>query len=86
LSRLGKSAKSFIVTGRRCAAISATKYSEAELYGSDSGLGERGVDRDRGCGGGAAVEVAVVVEPVPHASKERGIGDGRSARLLVDAV
>jgi hypothetical protein len=46
-------------------------------YGSDSGLGKRGVDRDRGCSGGAVVEVAVVVESVSRASKERRRGIGR---------
>jgi hypothetical protein len=47
-------------------------------YGSDSELGKRGVDWDRGGGGGAVVEVAVVVESVSRASKERGRGIGLS--------
>ena len=66
----------FIVAGRRCAAISATKYSGGGAYGSDSGLGKRGGDRDRGGGGGAVVEMAVVVESVSRASKERELGRG----------
>jgi hypothetical protein len=88
LSRIGNTAKSFIVPWQRCAAISVTKDSGGGAYGSDSGLGKRGVDRDRGGGGGAVVEVAVVVEAVSRAWEERGrgIGDGRSARLLVDAI
>jgi hypothetical protein len=76
LSRMGNIAKSFIVAGWRGAAISATTYSGAELYGSDSGLGKRGVDRDYWCGGDAVVEVAVVVEVVSRAWKERGRGIG----------
>ena len=72
----------FIIAGRRCAAISATKYSGGGAYGSDSGLGKRGGDRDRG--GGAVVEMAVVGESVSRASKKRELG--RGGWLPVDAI
>ena len=55
-------------------------------YGSDSGLGKRGGDRDRRGGGGAVVEVAVVVESVSRASKERERGIGRGGWVLGDAI
>jgi hypothetical protein len=89
LSRIGNTAKSFIVPWQRCAAISVTKDSGGGAYGSDSGLGKRGGDRDRGSGGGAVVEMAVVVESVSRASKERERGKrgiGRGGWLLGDAI
>jgi hypothetical protein len=83
LSRIGNTAKSFIVPWQRCAAISVTKDSGGGAYGSDSGLGKRGVDRDRGGGGGAVVEVAFVVEAVSRAWEERPRGIGRSTECAV---
>jgi hypothetical protein len=57
-------------------------------YGSDSGLGERAVDRDRGGGGGAVVEVAVLVEAVSREPEERrhGLGGWRERGFVVGAL
>ena len=86
LSRMRNGAKSF---HRRRAALRGDfcyQILGGGAYGSDSGLGKRGVDRDRGSGGGAVVEMAVVVESVSRASKKRERGIRRSVRLLVDAI
>jgi hypothetical protein len=83
---MGKGAASFLCRRATLQDGACSQVARGGAYGSDSGLGKRDIDRDCGGGGGAVVEVAVLVEAVPWAAEARRGGIPLLTEVTADFV